>query len=128
MYNSYVNRRCDLLFAFNGFAAFLAEANLRSVFEHLSADPAGLCTFGANELEIGDVNRGFALDDLTLLARITRLGMPLDHVDPFHRCLVLGRKNFQNLSHPSFVLSGDYFNLIVRLEVISAFCHDSTYH
>lgn len=74
------------------------------------------------------MNRCLTFYDLTLLTRITRLGMPFDHIDPFHCCLTVGGKYVQNLSYPSLVLSGDYFDLIIRLEVISAFCHDSTYN
>src|SRR5262249_25132082 len=62
------------------FTGALGEAHFPVAFDDLEADPCRLVLFRIEMGHVGNVDRGFLLDD-TALRRLRRTGVPLHHID-----------------------------------------------
>jgi hypothetical protein len=62
-------------------------------------------------------------NDLTLLIGGGRLRVPFDHIGALDNGPVGFVENLDYLSDPTFILAGNYLNLIVDLKKISSFLH-----
>ena len=106
----------------------LTKANLRTIFKHLPANSTGFCTLRTDQLNIGYVYWCLFFDDLALLVHFTRLSMTLYHIDPLNDNLVLLSEYTKDFSYSTFILAGNYFNLIIFLQVCSTLSHFFTFY
>ena len=66
---------------------------------------------------------GFLLNNLPLLSGSSWFGVPFYHIDTLNQGLIRLIINPQDLADPSFILVGNYFNLVIDLLKILSLLH-----
>src|SRR4030095_1760708 len=100
-------------------AAAPADAHAASILEHQLAHAHRRVALVAHDHDVGDVNRGFFLDDARRGLRAARLLVPLDHVETLDQRALPAGQHAQNLAGLAALAAGDDHHRIVLLDARS---------
>src|SRR5262249_35340113 len=112
----YLSRRRAMASPIQLVAATAAHAHAAPVLEHALAHAHRGVALVAHDHEVGEVERGFLLDDARRRLRAARLLMPLDQVEPFDQRPLLGRHHAQDPAGLAALAAGDDHDVVVLLD------------
>src|SRR5690554_1201723 len=101
--------------AIDGVSRGLGEADLL-VPVHAEAD-AGRLAVGVGDRDVGQVKRGFLVDDAALRIGLRGTGVALDHVDPRDDATALGRHDLGHVAGAALVLARQDDNAVALLDL-----------
>jgi hypothetical protein len=108
-------------------AAFgvLADPDFGPIFFYSESDTSTFITLGANQHNIGQINRGFKLNNTSphlSTARLNRSLVLFDHIDTLHDDPLFARQNTLNNSASTPLITRDHF------DSVTSFYSEHRYH